>query len=339
MNPFQFTRVTTPKAAITAITKESGTYFLAGGTNLIDLMKREVVVPERLVDINKLPLATIEKTATGLRIGAMAKNSAVADNDLVKKHFPLLSQALNAGASAQLRNMATVGGNMMQRTRCSYFYDTSMPCNKRSPMQAGPDKGQVNGPAGCGAIGGINRMHAIFGSSSKCIAVHPSDMCIALVALDATVNVSGPKGDRTIPFSEFHRLPGDAPQKDNTLLPGELILSVELPTNKFADNSHYLKVRDRASYAFALISVGVAIDMKRDTIQDVRLAMGGVAHKPWRLTAAEAFLKGKPATEANFKQAAMLAMQGAKGYGENDFKLTLAPNSLVEALKIATKTA
>ncbi|RYF73109.1 MAG: xanthine dehydrogenase family protein subunit M, partial [Cytophagaceae bacterium] len=201
MNPFQFTRVTTPKAAISASTKESGTYFLAGGTNLIDLMKREVIIPERLVDINKLPLATIEKTATGLRIGAMAKNSTVADNELVKKHFPLLSQALNAGASAQLRNMATVGGNMMQRTRCPYFYDTSMPCNKRSPVQAGPDKGQANGPSGCGAIGGINRMHAIFGAdsadrSTKCIAVHPSDMCIALVALDATVNVSGPKGDR-----------------------------------------------------------------------------------------------------------------------------------------------
>lgn len=338
MNPFQFTRVTTPKAAIVASTKESGTYFLAGGTNLIDLMKREVIIPERLVDINKLPLATIEKTATGLRIGAMAKNSTVADNELVKKHFPLLSMALNAGASAQLRNMATVGGNMMQRTRCSYFYDNSMPCNKRSPVQAGPDKGQTNGPTGCGAIGGINRMHAIFGGSNKCIAVHPSDMCIALVALDATVNVSGPKGDRKILFSEFHRLPGDAPQKDNTLLPGELIMSVDLPTNRFADNSHYLKVRDRASYAFALISVGVGLDMKNNTIQDVRLAMGGVAHKPWQLTAAEQFLKGKAATEANFKQAAELAMQGAKGYGENDFKLTLAPNSIVDALKTATKT-
>jgi xanthine dehydrogenase YagS FAD-binding subunit len=344
MNPFQFMRVTTPKAAISAITKESGTYFLAGGTNLIDLMKREVIIPERLVDINKLPLATIEKTATGLRIGAMVKNSAVADNELVKKHFPLLSQALNAGASAQLRNMATVGGNMMQRTRCAYFYDTSMPCNKRSPVQAGVDKGKPNGPSGCGAIGGINRMHAIFGASNKCIAVHPSDMCIALVALDATVNVSGPKGDRKIPFAEFHRLPGDMPQKDNTLLPGELIMSVDLPTNRFSDHSHYLKVRDRASYAFALISVGVGLEMNRSagsgsTIQDVRLAMGGVAHKPWRLRAAEDFLRGKPATEANFKQAAKLAMEGAKGYGENDFKLTLAPNSIIDALKTAAKTA
>ncbi|CAN5526116.1 xanthine dehydrogenase family protein subunit M [soil metagenome] len=339
MNPFQFTRVTTPKDAISAITKESGTYFLAGGTNLIDLMKREVVVPERLIDINKLPLATIEKTATGLRIGAMAKNSAVADNELVMKYFPLLSQALNAGASAQLRNMATVGGNMMQRTRCAYFYDNSMPCNKRSPVQAGADKGQPNGPTGCAAIGGVNRMHAIFGASGKCIAVHPSDMCIALAALDATVNVSGPKGNRRIPFSEFHRLPGEMPQKDNTLQPGELIMSVDLPTNRFADNSYYLKVRDRASYAFALVSVGVGLYMKGNTIRDIRLAMGGVAHKPWRLTAAEEFLRGKPATEANFKQAAALAMQGAKGYGENDFKLTLAPNSIIDALKTATKTA
>ena len=339
MNPFQYTRVTTPQGAITALGKESGTYFLAGGTNLIDLIKKEVVIPEKLVDINKLPLATIEKTATGLRIGAMAKNSAVADNELVKKQFPLLAMALNAGASAQLRNMATVGGNMMQRTRCPYFYDTSMPCNKRSPVQAGSDKGKPNGPSGCGALGGYNRMHAIFGTSGKCIAVHPSDMCIALAALDATVNVSGPKGDRTIPFSEFHRLPGDRPQKDNTLQPGELIMSVDLPTNQFADHSHYLKVRDRASYAFALVSVGVGLEMKRGTIQDIRLAMGGVAHKPWRLTAAEEFLTGKPATEANFKQAATLAMQGAKGYGENDFKLTLAPNSIVDALKMATKTA
>lgn len=344
MNPFQYTRVTTPKAAILAVTKESGTYFLAGGTNLIDLMKREVIVPERLVDINKLPLATIEKTATGLRIGAMAKNSAVADNDLVKTHFPLLSMALNAGASAQLRNMATVGGNIMQRTRCAYFYDTSMPCNKRSPVQSGSEKGQPNGPAGCGAIGGVNRMHAIFGTSPKCIAVHPSDMCIALVALDATVNVSGPRGDRQIPFGDFHRLPGDAPRQDNTLLPGELITSVDLPRNEFADHSHYLKVRDRASYAFALVSVGVGLTMNRSAdagaiIQDVRLAMGGVAHKPWRLTGAEQFLRGKAATEANFKQAASLAMNGAKGYGENDFKLTLAPNSIVDALKTATKTA
>ncbi|GAB3912248.1 xanthine dehydrogenase family protein subunit M [Larkinella knui] len=339
MNPFRYTRVTTPKAAIAAVIQEGGTYFLAGGTNLIDLVKREVILPEKLVDITKLPLATIEKTATGIRIGALAKNSAVADHALVQKQFPLLAMALNAGASAQLRNMATVGGNMMQRTRCSYFYDPSMPCNKRSPVQSGPDKGQPNGPAGCGAIGGFNRMHAIFGGSGKCIAVHPSDMCVALAALDARVNVAGPKGERTIPFTDFHRLPGDRPQNDNTLLPGELILSVDLPTNAFAEHSHYLKVRDRASYAFALVSVGVGLKMNENTIQEARLAMGGVAHKPWRLTEVEQFLQGQPATEVTFRQAATLAMKGAKGYGENDFKLTLAPNALIDALKTATKTA
>lgn len=338
MNPFQFTRANTPQAAVSAVSRQSGTYFLAGGTNLIDLVKREVIIPEGLVDINRLPLATIEETASGIRIGAMVKNSSVADHALIKKHFPLLSMALNAGASAQLRNMATVGGNMMQRTRCPYFYDHSMPCNKRGLVQAGPSKGQPNGPAGCGAIGGVNRMHAIFGTSEKCIAVHPSDMCIALAALDATVNVTGPKGNRSIPFAEFHRLPGDAPQKDNTLLPGELILSVDVPTNAFSKYSHYLKVRDRTSYAFALVSVAVAADMKGKTIQDIRLAMGGVAHKPWRLTDAERYLKGKEATLEYFKQAATLAMQGAKGYGENDFKLTLAPNSIIEALQIATQT-
>ena len=339
MNPFQFTRVTTPQAAVSTISKTAGTYFLAGGTNLIDLIKREVIIPEQLVDITKLPLAAIEKTSSGIRIGAMAKNSAVADHELIKKHFPLLSMALNAGASAQLRNMATVGGNMMQRTRCSYFYDNSMPCNKRGPVQSGPDKGQPNGPGGCGAIGGSNRMHAIFGASAKCIAVHPSDMCIALAALDATVNITGPKGDRSISFTEFHRLPGDIPQKDNTLAPAELITSVDLPTNAFAEHSYYLKVRDRASYAFALVSVGVGLEMKGKIIQQARLAMGGVAHKPWRLSEAEEFLKGKEASEFNFKQAATLAMASAKGYGENDFKLTLAPNSIVEALQIATENA
>ncbi|WP_428657548.1 FAD binding domain-containing protein [Runella sp.] len=327
MNQFQYVRVTTPKAAVAAVTKDNSTVFLAGGTNLIDLMKREVTVPEKLVDITKIPLNTIEKTDKGLRIGALAKNTAVAEHELVRKHFPLLSMAINAGASPQLRNMATVGGNMMQRTRCSYFYDTAMPCNKREAA------------TGCGAIGGYNRMHAIFGANDQCIAVHPSDMCIAMAALDAAVTVAGPKGERKILFADFHRLPGDTPWKDNTLQPGELILSVELPMNNFATNSHYLKVRDRASYAFALVSVGAALSMNGSTIQDVRLAMGGVAHKPWRLMETEQFLRGKSATEATFRQAAELAMKQAKGYGENDFKLTLAPNTIVEALKSAAKIA
>jgi xanthine dehydrogenase YagS FAD-binding subunit len=248
----------------------------------------------------------------------------------------LLAQALNAGASQQIRNMATVGGNMMQRTRCPYFYNPDMPCNKRQP--GGSDRSAGAGPSGCGALKGFNRMHAIFGASESCIAVHPSDMCIALVALEATVLVRGPKGDRQIPFGQFHRLPGDTPQKDNTLERGELIHGVEIPDNPY-QHVHYLKVRDRSSYAFALVSVAAALDLKGNTINDVRLGMGGVAHKPWRLVEAENFLKGKAASETTFRQAAAIAMQGAKGYGHNNFKLKLAPNTLVEALKTATRKA
>jgi xanthine dehydrogenase YagS FAD-binding subunit len=214
----------------------------------------------------------------------------------------------------------------MQRTRCPYFYNTNMPCNKRQPG------------SGCGALKGYNRMHAIFTDSEKCIAVHPSDMCIALVALNATVLVTGPKGDRGIPFQNFHRLPGNLPQKDNTLERGELIVAVEIPDNTYKKHVHYLKVRDRTSYAFALVSVAVAVDMQGNTIKDVRLGMGGIAHKPWRLTEAENFLKGKQAFEAVFRQAAELAMRNAKGFGHNNFKLKLAPNTVVEALKVATKS-
>jgi xanthine dehydrogenase YagS FAD-binding subunit len=322
MNQFQYIRPATQKAAISEMTKGSPA-FLAGGTNLIDLMKNGVSAPDKLVDINNLPMAAITKTPTGIRIGALAKNSVVAEHELITKNFPLLALALQAGASPQLRNMATVGGNMMQRTRCGYFYDTTMPCNKRQPG------------SGCAAVGGYNRMHAIFGTSEKCIAVHPSDMCVALVALDAVVIVAGPKGERKIPFADFHRLPGEMPEKDNTLQKGELIIATDIPTNSFSKHAHYLKIRDRASYAFALVSVAAALNMNGNTIKDVRLAMGGVAHKPWRLTEAEKFLKGKPATEAVFKQAATIAMKGAKSFGENDFKLTMAPNAIVEALKSA----
>jgi xanthine dehydrogenase YagS FAD-binding subunit len=321
MNAFEYVRAATAQTAVGALAKDNGAAFLAGGTNLIDLMKRGVTAPSRLVDINGLPLASVEKTATGIRIGALAKNSDVSEHELVIKNFPLLSMAFKAGASPQLRNMASVGGNMMQRTRCGYFYDTSMPCNKREPG------------SGCGAIGGYNRMHAIFGGNEKCIAVHPSDMCVALVALDATVTVTGPKGERRIPFADFHRLPGDQPEKDNTLQKGELITGVTIPNNNLAAHSHYLKIRDRASYAFALVSVAAALEIKNNIIQDVRLVMGGVAHKPWRLTDAERSLKGKAATETNFQKAAEIAMTNAKGYGYNDFKLKLAPNAIVEALK------
>jgi xanthine dehydrogenase YagS FAD-binding subunit len=327
MNPFQYTRSSAAAGAIQSLVREPQAHLLAGGTNLIDLMKMGVVVPERLVDINPLPLKSIEKTAKGsLRIGALATNSEVADHPLVLQEYPLLSLAFNAGASPQLRNMATVGGNMMQRTRCNYFFDTTMPCNKRVPG------------SGCGALEGINRMHALFGASDHCIAVNPSDMNVAMVALDAVVHVKGPKGERLIPFGEFHRLPGDRPEKDNTLERTELITAVELPASAaaFKGHVHYLKVRDRTSYAFALVSVAAALDMDGTTIRGARLAMGGVAHKPWRLHGAEDFLKGKTASDEVFAQAAKLAMQGAKAYQYNKFKLTLAPNSIVQALKTAS---
>ncbi len=324
---FEYIRASTPQNAVAAIMKDASSQFIAGGTNLVDLMKKGVASPQKLIDINNLALQDIKKDGNKLVIGALAINSEVSENKLVLKEQPLLSLALKAGASQQIRNMATVGGNMLQRTRCSYFYNTDLPCNKRIPG------------SGCGALKGFNRMHAIFGASEKCIAVHPSDMCTALVALDAIVVVSGPKGERRIPFQSFHRLPGDMPQKDNTLERCELIIAVEIPDNRLQNHVHYLKVRDRTSYAFALVSVGAAVEMDGKTIKDIRLAMGGVAHKPWRLTEAEDFLQGKSASEENFQQAAKLAMTGAKGYGQNNFKLIMAPNSIVEALKTATGKA
>jgi xanthine dehydrogenase YagS FAD-binding subunit len=322
MKQFQYTRALTQQSAIEAIAKP-GTKIIAGGTNLVDLMKRGVTAPDKLVDINHLPLKNITATKTGLHIGALALNSVVSENSLVLEKQPLLSMALKAGASPQLRNMATVGGNMMQRTRCSYFYDTTMPCNKRAPG------------TGCGALEGINRMHAIFGTSEQCIAVNPSDMSVGLAALDAVAIIAGKKGERRIPFTEFHRLPGDHPELDNRLAAGEMIVGVEIPDNNFAKNSYYLKVRDRQSYAFALVSVAAALEISNGTIKNARLAMGGVAHKPWRLFDAEKALIGKPATEDSFKQAAQIAMQGAKGYQYNSFKLKLAPATITEALKHA----
>ena len=324
MNPFQYTRPVAASGAIQSLVREPQAHFLAGGTNLIDLMKMGVVVPERLVDINQLPLKGIEKIPGGLRLGALATNSEVAEHPLVKQNYPLLALAINAGASPQLRNMATVGGNMMQRTRCPYFFDTAMPCNKRKPN------------SGCGALESYNRMHALFGASDKCIAVNPSDMNVAMTALDATVHVKGPRGDRAIKFADFHRLPGDHPEKDNTLERGELILGVDLPASSFNKHVYYLKIRDRTSYAFALVSVAAALQLDGSTIKDARLAMGGVAHKPWRLHTAEAFLKGKPVGEATFEKAAQLAMEGAKAYAYNQFKLTLAPNVIRQALKNAS---
>ncbi|WP_299289662.1 xanthine dehydrogenase family protein subunit M [uncultured Mucilaginibacter sp.] len=327
MNQFQYVRATTAKTAIGALVKDPSATFLAGGTNLIDLMKNGVTAPQKLIDINPIPLTEIRKQSNSIYIGALATNTDVADHKLVLQNQPLLSLALNAGASAQLRNVATIGGNMMQRTRCFYFNNPDLPCNKRQPG------------SGCGALEGYNRMHAIFGASPQCVAVNPSDMSVALAALDATVLISGPKGDRRILFTDFHRLPGDHPEKDNNLMKGELITGIEIPDNAFGKTVHYLKVRDRSSYAFALVSVAAALNIKNNTIKEARLAMGGVAHKPWRLTEAEKALVGKPATEATFKQAAEIAMQGAKGLKYNSFKLKMAPNTIIEALKTASGIA
>ena len=323
MIPFDYVRAASSKTAVDMLAKDPQALFIAGGTNLLDLMKKGVMNPQKLVDINNLPLKRIEKEGTTLRIEALAINSDVSEHALVLQQHPLLSLAMKAGASAQLRNMATVGGNMMQRTRCPYFYNTDLPCNKRQPG------------SGCGALKGYNRMHAIFGGNENCIAVHPSDMCIALAALDAVVVVAGPKGERRIPFLDFHRLPGDQPQRDNNLQRGELITAVLIKDNAFNKHYHYLKIRDRASYAFALVSVAAALDLDGSVIRDARLAMGGVAHKPWRLKEAESFLKGKQATPSHFQQAAQLAMKGAKAWGENNFKLKLAPIAIAEALQVA----
>jgi xanthine dehydrogenase YagS FAD-binding subunit len=322
---FDYIRPSTTKAAIDALNKDASAQFIAGGTNLVDLMKRGVMNPQKIIDINNLPMRSIEQKAGVIRIGALALNSDVAEHELINKKLPLLAQSLKAGASPQLRNMATVGGNMMQRTRCPYFYDTVMPCNKRSPG------------SGCSALKGYNRMHAIFGASDACIAVHPSDMCVALAALDAKVIVSSSKGERRLLFTDFHRLPGETPQKDNNLQRGELIIAIEVPDNAaFAQRVLYTKIRDRASYAFALVSVAAALDIKGNTINAARLALGGVAHKPWRLTTAENFLKGKPANITNLLQAAQLAVREARGFGYNNFKLKLVPNTIFQTLKTIT---
>jgi xanthine dehydrogenase YagS FAD-binding subunit len=324
MNNFQYSRVSSQAAAIAEVAKNPSAKFVAGGTNLIDLMKYGVMAPEKLIDINHTGAASIKKEAGTLHIGATVTNSVAAENADVLKYQPLLSQAMLMGASPQLRNKATMGGNLLQRTRCAYFYDISAPCNKREPG------------SGCSAIEGYNRMHAIFGASEACIAVNPSDMNVALVALDAVIMVSGPKGSRKIPMADFHRLPGSHPELDSTLDRKEIITGIAIPDNKFAGHTTYLKVRDRTSYAFALISVAVALEMEGNTIKDIRLAMGGVAHKPWRLTAAEQMLKGKTASVDNFRMAAELAMKGAKAYEHNAFKLKMAPNTMIQALKTAS---
>lgn len=325
MKPFAFTRASSSQTAIQAVVRDQAAKFIAGGTNLVDLMKEDVEQPNHLVDINRLALTRIEERNGGLRLGALARNSDTANHRLVRERFPLVSQAILSGASAQLRNAATNGGNLMQRTRCYYFYDTAMPCNKRQPG------------SGCGALEGFNRMHAILGASTQCIAVHPSDMCVALTALDAVVQVEGPQGPRTIPFADFHRLAGDTPQLDTNLKHGELITAIDLPAaaSAFSAHSYYLKVRDRASYAFALVSVAAALDIQNGTIRQARIALGGVAHKPWRAPEAEAVLNGARVNQETFRRAATAALEKAQGYKYNSFKVELGRRAIVRALTVA----
>jgi xanthine dehydrogenase YagS FAD-binding subunit len=320
MKQFEYSRPSSAQAAVQTLGKNPAGQFLAGGTNLIDLMKMQVAAPERLIDLGGLPLREISEVAGGLQIAALVTNAETAEHPLVLEKYPLLSKAILAGASPQLRNMATTGGNLLQRTRCPYFFDVTMPCNKRKPG------------SGCGALNGYNRMHAIFGASDKCIAVNPGDMSVALAALDAHVEVTGAKGARSIPMKDFHRLPGDHPELDTTLLPGELITAVTLPELPGSYKTNYLKIRDRASYAFALVSAAVMLDMDGSRIREARIAMGGVAHKPWRLPEVEAALRGKPASEAVFTDAASLMLKNAKAYEHNKFKLRLAPNTVTLAL-------
>jgi len=318
---FEFSRATDVADAVRQIAADPQAKFIAGGTNLIDLMKYDVERPVRVIDITRLPLKSVEETASGgLRIGALVPNSDLAYHPIIEKRYPLVSSAILAGASQQLRNMASTGGNLVQRTRCFYFYDVATPCNKREPG------------SGCSAIHGINRINGILGTSESCIATHPSDMCVALAALEAIVHVAGPAGERAIAFADFHRLPGDTPHIDTNLKPDEIITAIELPARGFATNYSYLKIRDRLSYAFALVSVAAALELEGGRIKDARLALGGVAHKPWRNLEAEAALRNQ-ATDSNaFAKAAEILLREAKGFSHNAFKIDLARRAVVRTL-------
>ncbi len=321
MTPFTYVRATDVAEAVRERAADPTAKFIAGGTNLVDLMKYDVEQPQKLIDITRLPLAKIEETdAGGLRIGALVSNTDVAWDARIEQRYPILASAIMAGATQQLRNAASTGGNLLQRTRCYYFYDVGTPCNKRGPG------------SGCPAIGGVNRIHAILGHSDSCIATHPSDMCVALAALEARIHVTGKYGDRVIPFAEFHSLPGDTPHIDITLATDEIIVAVELPAEGYADNYTYLKLRDRLSYAFALVSVAAALKLDGDRITEARIALGGVAHKPWRVPEAEAVLVGETAERAVFAKAADRILAGAKGFEHNHFKIDLAHRAVVRAL-------
>jgi len=323
---FHYARAGDVADAVRQISASPGAKFIAGGTNLVDLMKMDVEQPSKLIDVSRLPLTKVEPTAEGgLRIGALVPNSNLAYHPQIAQRYPVLSSALLAGASQQLRNMASVGGNLLQRTRCAYFYDIATPCNKRAPG------------SGCSAIDGLNRMNAILGTSDACIAVHPSDMCVALAVLEAKVHVAGPAGERAIALADFHRLPGDTPQRDTNLNADELVIAVELPPRGFAANYTYLKIRDRLSYAFALVSVAVGLELEGGTVKEARFALGGVAHKPWRNPQAEAALRGRPADAGAFAEAADIVLRDAKGFGHNTFKISLARRAIVRALTQAAR--
>jgi len=322
VNPFRYSKPDTLQAAVEL--SGANSRFIAGGTNLLDLMKENLTRPEHLIDITGLPLADLSETPSGgVMIGALVSNADLAWHPWIERRYPLLSQAILAGASPQLRNMASTGGNLLQRTRCYYFYDASVPCNKRRPG------------SGCPARSGLNRIHAILGASDQCVATHPSDMCVALAALDAVVHVLGRGGPRTIEFADFHRLPGDAPDRDNQLADDELITYIELPPAGFAEHSHYLKIRDRASYAFALVSVAAALELDGPVIRQARLVLGGVAHKPWRDRAVESWLVGQAVSRETFTAAADALLQDAEPLAHNGFKVKLARRAIVRALSEA----
>ncbi|MDQ2776709.1 MAG: xanthine dehydrogenase family protein subunit M [Acidobacteriota bacterium] len=321
MKNFSYARAEDQQSALSLLSQNGSSKFLGGGTNLVDLMRENIEQPDALVDITRLPLTGIEELPEGgIRIGALVRNSRLAENQIVRERYPVLSQAILMGASAQLRNMATTGGNLMQRTRCYYFYDTAAHCNKRLPG------------TGCDAIDGFNRIHAILGTSPECIATHPSDMCVAMAALDAVVQVAGKGGQRSIPLVDFHRLPGDTPNIDTNLQPDELITAVDLPAMPFARKSLYRKVRDRASYAFAIVSVAAALEVENGVVKQVRLALGGVAHKPWRASKAEQHLIGKAINERTLQEAAQLELEPAQPLQHNGFKIDLAKRTIVNVL-------
>jgi xanthine dehydrogenase YagS FAD-binding subunit len=321
MNPFNYARANKIEDAI-VLGSSDGSKYLGGGTNLVDLMRETLERPSSLVDVTSLSMSIEETADGGLRIGAGVRNSAIAEHLAVRTRYPMLARAILAGASGQIRNMATVGGNILQRTRCTYFYDDDgARCNKRTPGQ------------GCDAIDGFNRIHAILGSSPACVATHPSDMCVALAALDAVVHLRSARGERSVSFTDFHRLPGDTPNVETALEVGELITAVDLPARSFLAHSTYRKVRDRASYAFALVSVAAALEMRDGVIGDVRIALGGVAHKPWRAWDAEAMLRGKTATLENFTAAAEAELAEAKPLLHNSFKVELAKRTIAAVLQ------